>query len=85
MILTSCKNGVEKKTEFKATETQPKISTEILENEQDEVKIETQKDLKSQLSDLKNNCLDFNNLWAVFENASYSDKLIDRESEKWIF
>jgi PBP1b-binding outer membrane lipoprotein LpoB len=32
LILTSCKNEVEKKTEFKAPENQPKKSTEIIEN-----------------------------------------------------
>ena len=85
MILTSCKNEVEKKTEFKALDDQPKTSTEIIENKQAEEKTETQMDLKSELSDLKSDCLNFNNLWKEFENSSYSDKLIDRESEKWIF
>ena len=85
MILTSCKNGVEKKTEFIAPENQPKTSTEIIENKRAEEQIETQKDLKSELTDLKSKCLNFNNLWAEFENSDYSDKLIDRESEKWIF
>jgi len=85
LILTSCKNGVEKKTEFIAPENQPKTSTEIIENKRAEEQIETQKDLKSELTDLKSKCLNFNNLWAEFENSDYSDKLIDRESEKWIF
>jgi len=85
LILTSCKNEVEKKSEFKSSESQLKTSTEIIENKQVDEKIETQKNLKSKLLDLKNNCLNFNNLWAEFENSDYSEKLIDRESEKWIF
>ena len=85
MILTSCKNEVEKKTEFKVSENQSKSSTEIIENNRAEEQIETQIDLKSKLTNLKINCLDFNNLWAEFENSDYSNKLIDRKSEKWIF
>lgn len=84
MILTSCKNEVEKKTEFKAPKNQPNTLTVIIERKRAEEQIETQKDLKSELTDLKSNCLDFNNLWAEFENSDYSDKLINRESEKWI-
>jgi hypothetical protein len=85
LILTSCKNEVEKKTEFKVSENQSKSSTEIIENNRAEEQIETQIDLKSKLTNLKINCLDFNNLWAEFENSDYSNKLIDRKSEKWIF
>ena len=85
MILTACKNGVEKKAEFNEAENEPKNTTELTENKQAGENIKTQKDLKSVLTDLKSNCLNFNNLWAEFEDSSYSDKLIDRESEKWIF
>ncbi|QDO94688.1 hypothetical protein FNB79_12195 [Formosa sediminum] len=85
LILTSCKNEVEKKTEFKTSKNQPKNSTEIIENNQAEEQIETEKRLKSKLTDLKSNCLNFNHLWAEFENSDYSDKLIDPETEKWIF
>ena len=85
MILTSCKNEVEKKTEFKVSENQSKNSTETIENRRTEEQIETQKNLKSELANLKSDCLNFNNLWAEFENSDYSDKLINPESEKWIF
>jgi len=85
LILTSCKNEVEKKTEFKVSENQSKNSTETIENRRTEEQIETQKNLKSELANLKSDCLNFNNLWAEFENSDYSDKLINPESEKWIF
>lgn len=85
LILTSCKNGVEKQAESQELDKQQEISTELTESEQIEPNIKTQKDLKSILADLKSNCLNFNNLRSEFENISYSDKIVDRESEQWIF
>ena len=43
------------------------------------------KDLKTVITELEIDCLDFDNLWAEFKNVSYSEKLIERDSEEWIF
>ena len=41
--------------------------------------------LKNELRNLKTLELDFNNLYSIFENSDFSENVVDRKTDKWIF